>query len=227
MELDDGQGQGVLVGCTISNSTSPGCLHCGWTISSSEGVRQLKLLLGTLHLPFGICPLAARLGQPWAAPASFPMHPVPRSTRMNVSSVTTEVQGLGDRENHSPQQNHPEGVPTAPSFEQPLQLPHTPNCCIWRPCEKLGMVQTHPARGTAMQERLPIADARSELVALIRQHPTLVLVGETGSGKTTQLPQFVLQSGLAQARLACLPFSLHTAKHIPGHYVGGMPQAWG
>lgn len=51
-----------------------------------------------------------------------------------------------------------------------------------------------------MQERLPIAEARSELVALIRDHPTLVLIGETGSGKTTQLPQYILQSGLAQAR---------------------------
>ena len=35
-------------------------------------------------------------------------------------------------------------------------------------------------------------------MALVRECQTLVLVGETGSGKTTQLPQFILQDGLAQ-----------------------------
>ena len=65
----------------------------------------------------------------------------------------------------------------------------------------IGMVQASAARDNTMQERLPIAEARSELLALIRKHPTLVLIGETGSGKTTQLPQFILQSGIAQARL--------------------------
>ena len=62
------------------------------------------------------------------------------------------------------------------------------------------MVQASYARGPTMQERLPIAEARNELLALIKKYPTLVLIGETGSGKTTQLPQYVLQSGLAQAR---------------------------
>ena len=48
------------------------------------------------------------------------------------------------------------------------------------------------------RQGLPITAARNQLMALVRECQTLVLVGETGSGKTTQLPQFILQAGLAQ-----------------------------
>eukprot|EP00898_Chlorokybus_atmophyticus_P002603 jgi/Chlat1/3343/Chrsp23S03777 len=39
---------------------------------------------------------------------------------------------------------------------------------------------------------LPIASAREKLIGLIRQNETVILIGETGSGKTTQLPQYLL-----------------------------------
>ena len=45
---------------------------------------------------------------------------------------------------------------------------------------------------------LPIAEVRGELLRLIKAHNTTILVGETGSGKSTQLPQFILQSGMAR-----------------------------
>ena len=44
---------------------------------------------------------------------------------------------------------------------------------------------------------LPIAFSRERLVAEIRARETLIVVGETGSGKTTQLPQYVREAGLA------------------------------
>ena len=37
--------------------------------------------------------------------------------------------------------------------------------------------------------QLPIAAAADEIVALIRNHQVVVVAGETGSGKTTQLPR--------------------------------------
>lgn len=52
------------------------------------------------------------------------------------------------------------------------------------------------------QERLPIAEARKQLMSLVKAHQTLVLVGETGSGKSTQLPQFLRRAGLAEVRCA-------------------------
>ena len=42
---------------------------------------------------------------------------------------------------------------------------------------------------------LPIVDRREEIIAAIREHQVLVIAGETGSGKTTQLPKMCLQAG--------------------------------
>jgi ATP-dependent helicase HrpA len=44
-------------------------------------------------------------------------------------------------------------------------------------------------------EGLPIAERRDELVAAIRDHQVLVVAGETGSGKSTQLPKLCLEAG--------------------------------
>lgn len=39
------------------------------------------------------------------------------------------------------------------------------------------------------KESLPIYPFRDDLIAAIREHQVLIIEGETGSGKTTQLPQ--------------------------------------
>jgi len=45
------------------------------------------------------------------------------------------------------------------------------------------------------RQNLPAWEARKEFLKLIKRNQTVVLVGETGSGKTTQLPQFLLEAG--------------------------------
>ena len=45
---------------------------------------------------------------------------------------------------------------------------------------------------------LPISARREEIVAALRTHQVLIVAGETGSGKTTQLPKMCLEAGLAE-----------------------------
>ena len=42
---------------------------------------------------------------------------------------------------------------------------------------------------------LPIYQFREEILQAIHEHPVLIVVAETGSGKTTQLPQYLHEAG--------------------------------
>jgi len=48
---------------------------------------------------------------------------------------------------------------------------------------------------------LPILEKRAEIVAAIRKHPVVIITGETGSGKTTQIPKMCLEAGRGLAGL--------------------------
>jgi HrpA-like RNA helicase len=48
---------------------------------------------------------------------------------------------------------------------------------------------------------LPISTQADTIVSLLRQHSTIVVSGETGSGKSTQLPKLCLAAGLGQTGL--------------------------
>lgn len=41
------------------------------------------------------------------------------------------------------------------------------------------------------RRNLPIFEKRNKLLELIQKHKTLIILGETGSGKTTQIPQYI------------------------------------
>ncbi|NWH35426.1 DHX40 helicase, partial [Chloropsis hardwickii] len=45
---------------------------------------------------------------------------------------------------------------------------------------------------------LPIRRSRRQLVEAVRERPFLIVTGETGSGKSTQLPKYLYEAGLAQ-----------------------------
>ena len=51
---------------------------------------------------------------------------------------------------------------------------------------------------------LPISRHRDEIAAALRRHQVIVVVGETGSGKTTQLPKIALEvAGQRRSKLGC------------------------
>ncbi|KZV86988.1 P-loop containing nucleoside triphosphate hydrolase protein [Exidia glandulosa HHB12029] len=61
-------------------------------------------------------------------------------------------------------------------------------------------VNGHSAAAPSLLEQrkqLPIWSGKDALVREIQANDTVVILGETGSGKTTQVPQFLLEAGLA------------------------------
>ncbi|KAL7665535.1 RNA helicase [[Candida] zeylanoides] len=59
----------------------------------------------------------------------------------------------------------------------------------------------------ATRESLPVFRYRQQFLDLVEHHQVIVVVGETGSGKTTQLPQYLHEAGYARRgaarRIAC------------------------
>eukprot|EP00798_Chlamydomonas_sp_ICE-L_P020489 gene20489-27278_t len=52
---------------------------------------------------------------------------------------------------------------------------------------------------------LPVAKHRREILHLVETHATVIVLGETGSGKTTQIPQYLYEAGWADGErmIAC------------------------
>jgi ATP-dependent helicase HrpA len=48
-------------------------------------------------------------------------------------------------------------------------------------------------------ESLPVSQKREQILAALSEHQVIIIAGETGSGKTTQLPKMCLELGLGQA----------------------------
>ncbi|MDD3990663.1 MAG: ATP-dependent RNA helicase HrpA [Desulfobacteraceae bacterium] len=84
----------------------------------------------------------------------------------------------------------------------------------------------------AYDPALPISAHRQVIVDAIRRHPVVIVAGETGSGKTTQLPKFCLEAGRGldgmigctqPRRIAALTVARRIAEELgeePGQTVG-------
>jgi len=54
------------------------------------------------------------------------------------------------------------------------------------------------------RKRLPAWEAKKNFIKLVKKYQVTILVGETGSGKTTQCAQFILDAGLRNGKaIAC------------------------
>ncbi|KAJ3159732.1 ATP-dependent RNA helicase dhx29 [Geranomyces michiganensis] len=64
--------------------------------------------------------------------------------------------------------------------------------------------QTQPYKKLLKQRAtLPVSAMRASILDVIREHRVVVVSGETGSGKSTQIPQFVVEDGISRGETAC------------------------
>ncbi len=85
------------------------------------------------------------------------------------------------------------------------QKPTSPE--LTSPIEPIA-IPTSPAEPTVLHQinlqfpdDLPISQHRARIITLLREHPVIVLCGETGSGKSTQLPKMCLEAGFGNKRM--------------------------
>lgn len=75
---------------------------------------------------------------------------------------------------------------------------------------------------------LPITARKDEVVAAIRAHQVVVIAGETGSGKTTQIPKMCLEAGLGiEAKIGCTQPRRVAALSISRRIAEELNVAWG
>src|SRR5690348_189383 len=74
---------------------------------------------------------------------------------------------------------------------------------------------------------LPVSQKREEIARAIRDHQVVIVAGETGSGKTTQLPKIALELGRERIghtqprRIAARTIAERIAEEL-GQQVGGL-----
>lgn len=93
-------------------------------------------------------------------------------------------------------------------------------------------IQTEHEKILEGRKRLPVFPYREEFLAAVKDHQVLVLVGETGSGKTTQIPQYLHEIGYSELgkigctqprRVAAMSVAARVAQEMNvklGHEVG-------
>ena len=100
------------------------------------------------------------------------------------------------------------------------------------PTTPLPDIAIKPLLQPSYSETLPIHARREEIIRAIQDHQIVVIAGETGSGKTTQIPKFLLDAGYGQTgligctqprRVAALSVAQRIAEELGvryGHQVG-------
>ncbi|XP_061754251.1 ATP-dependent RNA helicase DHX33 isoform X2 [Nerophis ophidion] len=73
--------------------------------------------------------------------------------------------------------------------------------------QKAGMLLPGKPKTTTIEDQrkqLPIYQARNQLLHHLRQLHNAILIGETGSGKTTQIPQYLYEAGIGRQGLVAV-----------------------
>ncbi|XP_053278781.1 probable ATP-dependent RNA helicase DHX34 isoform X2 [Pleuronectes platessa] len=122
--------------------------------------------------------------------------------RINVSVCTRDVEErLGKSEHRSRQSSSGPGEQEISDLR--LALLHFLDFTQRQSFGKLAKLRRE-------QKNLPIYQYRDRIVELVRSHPVVVVAGDTGCGKSTQVPQYLLSAGFTHIactqprRIACI-----------------------
>lgn len=81
-----------------------------------------------------------------------------------------------------------------------------------------------------VRNSLPVMKYKEQIIKSLEEHPVLIVVGETGSGKTTQIPQYLFEAGYSKngiiactqpRRVAAMSVAARVAKEM-GSKLGGL-----
>ena len=64
--------------------------------------------------------------------------------------------------------------------------------------QRIKLLNVHPILYQEQRLKLPILMEEQAVMEAINDHPVVIVCGETGSGKTTQVPQFLYEAGYAE-----------------------------
>ncbi|CAJ0564601.1 unnamed protein product, partial [Mesorhabditis spiculigera] len=133
---------------------------------------------------------------------------------------------FGSKDRHDANQDFELVLDEEIDFVQALQMPGTD--------EKPSGPTVAEKRKMSIQETrrsLPVYKFREEFIQAVRDHQVLIVEGETGSGKTTQLPQFLYEAGFCDGnkrigctqprRVAAMSVAARVAEEV-GTKVGGL-----
>lgn len=122
--------------------------------------------------------------------------------RINVSVCTRDIEErLGKSDHRSRQRSSGPGPQEISEFR--LTLLHFLDFSQRQSFGKLAKLRQE-------QKNLPIFQYRDRIVELVKQHPVIVVAGDTGCGKSTQVPQYLLSAGFKHIactqprRIACI-----------------------
>ena len=74
------------------------------------------------------------------------------------------------------------------------------------------------------QQQLPIYQYKNRIIDMVRQHQVVVVAGDTGCGKSTQVPQYLLEAGFKQMactqprRIACISLAKRVSYETMNEY---------
>ncbi|XP_049625154.1 probable ATP-dependent RNA helicase DHX37 [Suncus etruscus] len=121
------------------------------------------------------------------------------------------------------QQTATESLP--PKSKSPLPSAAAASTQAWPPSKPAVFIPVN--RTPEMQEerlRLPILSEEQAIMEAVAEHPVVIVCGETGSGKTTQVPQFLYEAGYSSdnsiigvtepRRVAAVAMSQRVAKEM-------------